>query len=118
MFSLRDSRVAVGVHFTHVATTVGVAVVAQFIAPVVLMGASPAHADTGINDYAHCVSAAGLPPRQRAEDWLPTAQMIEMILNSGESSAQAAQMLVGSGVKPHDAAVEVACLQGVGSVGG
>src|ERR1700751_1395445 len=118
MFSLGYSWVIEGVHFTRVATTVGVAVVVQFIAPVVLMGPSPAHADTGINNYARCVSAAGLPPRERAEDWLPTVQSIEMILNSAESPDQAAQMLVGSGVKPNDAAAEVRCFQAVGSVGG
>jgi hypothetical protein len=94
---------------------VGSAITVSFIAPVVL--ASPAHADTGINDYARCVSDAGLPPRQRAEDWVPTVRIIEFGLNSAESPAQVAQMLVSSGVKPNDAVAEVQCAQAVGGVG-
>jgi hypothetical protein len=93
---------------------VGMAVL--FIAPVVLKGASAAFADTGINNYAHCVSAAGLPPRQQPEDWLPTAQIIQTHLHA-ESAAQTVQVLVASGVKPSDAVAEVQCAQAVGSVG-
>jgi hypothetical protein len=100
--------------FIHVA--VGMAVL--FIAPVVLKGASPAHADPGmVSTYARCVSDAGVPPRQRPEDWLPTVNIIETDLNDSYSPAQVAQMLVSSGVKPSDAAAEVRCLQAQGFVG-
>ena len=96
---------------------VAVGMAALFVAPVVLKGASVAHADTGIDNYAHCISAAGLPPRQQPEDWLATVQIIETHLNSAESPAQAAQVLVNSGVKPSDAVAEVQCVQALGSVG-
>lgn len=101
--------------FIYVVAAVGMAIAVQFIAPVVL--ASPAHADDGIDDYARCVSDAGLPPRQRAEDWVPTVRMIEFDLNSALSPAQVAQMLVSSGVKPNDAAAEVQCARAVPAAG-
>jgi|SRR6516162_3534865 hypothetical protein len=93
--------------FTYVA--VGTAVL--FIAPVV--GASSAHADTAINNYARCIqqSDAGIPPRESPEDWLTTVVVIKTGLNSALSPAEVAQKLVGAGVKPNDAVVEVQCVQ-------
>jgi len=78
-----------------------------FSAPVV-MGAPSAHADTAINNYARCVqSDPGIPPRERAEDWLTTVGIIKDGLNSALSPAEVAQKLAGAGVKPNDAVVEV-----------
>lgn len=96
--------------FTYVAAAVGMAVAVLFTAPVVLMGASSAHAETGINGYLRCIESAGVPPRQRAEDWLPTIHIIEAHLNSVESPAEVAEKLAGMGVKPNDAAAEVQCV--------
>ena len=93
--------------FTYIA--VGMAVL--FIAPVV--GASSAHADTSINNYVRCIqqSDPGIPPRDRAEDWIPTVQIIETGLNSALNPAEVAQKLVAAGVKPNDAAAEVQCVR-------
>lgn len=102
--------ICMSMRFTYVAAAVGMAVAALFTAPVVLMGASSAHADTGINGYLRCVESAGVPPRQRAEDWLPTIHVIEAHLNAAESPAEVAEKLAGMGVKPNDAGAEVQCV--------
>jgi len=95
--------------FNYVAVVVGT--YAVLIAPVVLMQASSAHADTGINGYLRCTKSDAVPPSgQYAGDWLPVVQIIEADLNSGESSAEVAQRLVGMGVKPNDAAAQVQCV--------
>lgn len=85
-------------------------VAAVFMAPVVLMGASPAHADTP--GYLRCIkSDAQPPPGVDAKNWLPDVSVIEEGLNSGNSAAQVAQILVGLGVKPSDAVLQVRCVQ-------
>ncbi len=104
--------------YIHAAGVVGTAMAAQFIAPVLLTGVSPAQADTGVSGYLHCVNEAGVPPRPSATDWLPTIQVIEHDLNSAESPAEAAQRLTAMGVKRNDAVAEVQCVlanQPVGS---
>jgi hypothetical protein len=94
----------------YVAAPLGTAIAVLFIAPVVLMGPSSAHADTGINGYLGCIESAGVPPRQGAEDWSLTVRVIEGGLNSAESPAEVAQKLTAMGVKPNDAAAEVQCV--------
>jgi hypothetical protein len=94
----------------YVAAPVGMAIAVLFIAPVVLTGASSAHADTRFNDYLRCIDSAGVPPRQHAEDWSPTIKVIEWNLNNAESPAEVAQKLAAMGVKPNDAVAEVQCV--------
>jgi len=94
----------------YVAAPVGTAIAVLFIAPVVLMGPSSAHADTGINGYLRCIESAGVPPRERAEDWSLTIRVIKGDLNSAESPGEVAQKLAGMGVKPNDAIAEVQCV--------
>jgi hypothetical protein len=94
----------------YVAAVVGMAIAVLFIAPVVLMGASSAHADTGINGYLRCIQSAGVAPRQGAEDWSDTIRIIDGGLNSAESPAEVAQRLAAMGVKPNDAVAEVQCV--------
>jgi hypothetical protein len=45
--------------FTYVAAAVGMAIAVLFIAPVVLMGASSASADTGINGLPEFIGLGG-----------------------------------------------------------
>jgi hypothetical protein len=87
------------------------AVPVLLIAPVVLMGASSAHADTGIDGYVHCLGgdAKPPPPGVSAEDWFPSIRVIAGDLDSGLSPAQVALRLVDMGVKPNDAATRVQC---------
>jgi hypothetical protein len=82
-------------------------VAAAVMAPVVLMGASPARADT--HSYLRCIKSDAEPPPDARE--LPGVSLIEQDLNSGESAAQIAQILVGMGVKPSDAVRQVQCVQ-------
>jgi hypothetical protein len=80
------------------------------------MGAPSAHADTGINNYVRCIqSDPGIPPREHAEDWLPTVAIIKNELNSAYSPAEVVQRLVAAGVKPNDAVVEVQCVLATGA---
>ncbi len=96
--------------YIHIAAAVGMAVAVPFSAPVVI-GAPSAHADTAINNYVRCIqSDAGIPPRQTAEDWIPTVRIIESHLNAVETPAQVAQKLTEMGTKPNDAVVEVQCV--------
>ncbi|HWF30399.1 MAG TPA: hypothetical protein VG327_18880 [Mycobacterium sp.] len=94
----------------YVVAPVGTAIAVLFIAPVVLMGPSSAHADTGIDGYLRCIDSAGVPPRQHADDWSPTIKVIEWNLNNAESPAEVAQRLTATGVKPNDAVAEVQCV--------
>jgi hypothetical protein len=95
--------------FIYVAAAVGIAITVLFIDPVVLMGASSAHADT--ESYLRCIkSDAEPPPGTLAKDWLPSVSVIETDLGSGDSPAQVAQILVGMGVKPNDAVTQVQCV--------
>lgn len=89
-----------------VAATVGMAITA-----VVLMGASPAHADTGINGYVQCLGgdAKPPPPGVSAEDWFPSVHVMATDLDSGVPPAQVVQRLVDMGVKPNDALKQVQC---------
>jgi len=95
----------------YVATAVSMATTVLPIAPVVLMGASSAHADTGINGYVHCLGgdAKPPPPGVDAEIWFPSVHVIANDLDSGVPPAQVAQRLVDMGVKPNDAATRVQC---------
>ena len=81
---------------------------AVFMAPVVLMGASPAHADT--HSYLRCIkSDAELPPGAEAKN-LPYVSFIETEINSGKSHAHVAQELMSMGVKPDVAVLQVNCV--------
>jgi hypothetical protein len=95
----------------YVAAAVGMAIGVLLTAPVVPIGAPPAHADTGINGYVQCLGgdAKPPPPGVSAEDWFPSIRVIATDLNSGIPPAQVAQRLVGMGVKPKDAVTRVQC---------
>jgi hypothetical protein len=95
----------------YVAAAVGMAIAVLLIAPVVLMGASSAHADTGISGYVRCLGgdAKPPPPGVSAEDWFPSIRVIAFNLNSGVSPDQVALRLVDMGVKPNDAVTRVQC---------
>jgi hypothetical protein len=86
-----------------------IAVAVPLIVPIVL-GTSSAHAETAMDGFLRCVDNAGVPPRQNAEDWSSTVNVIETDLNSAESPAEVAQRLTAMGVKPHDAIAEVQCV--------
>ena len=91
--------------FMHV---VGMATAILFTATVVPTGTSPAHADT--HAYLRCIkSDAELPAGAEAKD-LPSVSFIEAQINAGKSRAQVAQELVGYGIKPDDAALQVQCV--------
>jgi hypothetical protein len=94
--------------FIYVAAAVGMAVAILFIAPVVLIWASSAHADT--NGYLRCIKSDEVAPLGPAREWLPSVRVIETDLDSGDSPAQAAQILAGMGVKPNDAVTQVQCV--------
>jgi hypothetical protein len=96
--------------FIFVTAAIGMAIAVPFSARVV-MGAPSAHADAGTDLYARCLqSDAEIPPRESAEDWIPTVRTIQTGLNSALSPAEVAEKLVGDGVKPDDAVVEVQCV--------
>lgn len=110
LVSHRYSWVLMSMRFTNLAAAVGMAIAVPFSAPVV-MGAPSAHADTGINNFVRCIqSDPEIPPRERAEDWLPTVAIIKNGLNSAESPAQVAQKLSVAGPPLKDAVVEVQCV--------
>jgi hypothetical protein len=94
-----------------IAAAGGMAVAVLLIIPVVLLGESPAHADTGINGYVQCLGgdAKPPPPGVDAENWFPSVHVIATDLDSGVPPAQIAQILVGMGVKPNDAVTQVQC---------
>jgi hypothetical protein len=95
----------------YVAAAVGMATAGLLIAPVVANGASSAQADTGVDGYARCLGgdAKPPPPGVSAEDWFPGVHVMATDLDSGDSPAQVAQILVGMGVKPDDAVTRVQC---------
>jgi hypothetical protein len=96
--------------FIFVAAAVGMAIAVPFSAGVV-MGAASAHADAGIDLYVRCLqSDPGIPPRENAEDWIPTVRTIQTGLDSALFPAEVAQKLVGAGVTPNDAVAEVQCV--------
>jgi hypothetical protein len=94
-----------------IAAAGGMAVAVLLITPVVLMGGSSAHADTGINGYVQCLGgdAKPPPPGVSAENWFPSVHVIAADLDSGVPPARIAQILVGMGVKPNDAVTRVQC---------
>ncbi|WP_297602136.1 hypothetical protein [Mycobacterium sp.] len=87
------------------------AVVAVGVPVVVLMGASPAHADTGVDGYVQCIGgdAKPPPPGVSAENWFPSVHVIDNDIGSGIPPAEVVQRLVNMGVKPDDAARRVQC---------
>jgi hypothetical protein len=93
--------------FIYVAAAVGIAITV----PVVPMGASPAHADTGVNGYAQCIGngAKPPPPGVSAENWFPSVHVIDNDIGSAVPPAQVVQRLVEMGVKPDDAVRRVQC---------
>ena len=93
--------------FIYVAAAVGMAIAVLLIAPVVLMGASSAHADT--KGYLRCIGSDAEPPLGPAREWSGSVRVIETDLDSGDSPAQVVQILVGMGVKPNDAVTRVQC---------
>ena len=95
----------------YAAAAVGMAVAVLPIAPVMLLGAPSARADTGIDGYVRCVGgdAKPPPPGVDAEVWFPSVHVIANDLDSGIPSDQVARILVGMGVKPNDAVTRVQC---------
>jgi len=96
---------------SYVAAAVAMAIAVLLIAPGVLMVASSAHADTGLDGYARCLGgdAKPPPPGVSAEDWFPSVHVITADFDSGVPSAQIAARLVEMGVKPSDAVTRVQC---------
>jgi hypothetical protein len=90
----------VSMRIIYLAAAVGMAIAVLPIAPVVLMGASSAHADT--NGYVSCTGSNGGTP--------DSVRVIKTELNSAYSPAQAAQILTAMGVNPNDAAAQVQCV--------
>ena len=90
----------VSMRIIYLAAAVGMAIAVLLIAPVVLMGASSAHADT--NGYVSCTGSNGGTP--------DSVRVIKTELNSAYSPAQAAQILTAMGVNPNDAAAQVQCV--------
>ncbi|WAC89934.1 hypothetical protein [Mycobacterium sp. Aquia_213] len=97
--------------FISVAAAVGMAIAALLMAPVVLMGASSAHADTGIDGYVACLGgdAKPPPPGVLAEVWFPSMHVMTNDFDGGVPSAQITQRLIDMGVAPNDAATRVRC---------
>jgi hypothetical protein len=95
----------------NVAAAVGIPIAVLLIAPMVMLGVSSAHADTGINGYVSCVGGDTKPPPPGvdAEFWLPSVHVITTDFDSGVPAAQITQRLVEMGVKPNDAATRVQC---------
>ena len=77
----------------------------------VLMGASSAQADTGVNGYVSCIGgdAKPPPPGVSAENWFPSLHVIDNDIGSGVPAAEVVQRLVNMGVSPNDAATRVRC---------
>jgi hypothetical protein len=87
----------------------GIAIPASLIA--LMVGASSAQAETGIDGYAHCVGGDTKPPPPgvNAEYWFPSVHVITNDFDGGVPAAQIIQRLVDMGVKPNDAATRVQC---------
>lgn len=91
------------------ARAVGIAAAVLSVAPLVAMGASPAHADSGAESYARCVGAEPPPPGVSPENWFPSVHIIEADFDSAIPAAEITQRLVTMGVAPKDAATRVQC---------
>ncbi len=86
---------------------VGTAVAVQFVAPIVLMGVAPAHAD--ISGYRNCVgNITELPLQAPDPKSLQLARLIEQDLNSGVPPAAEAQKVSQRGF---DAGASTAIVQ-------
>ncbi|BCO56197.1 hypothetical protein MINTM005_14410 [Mycobacterium intracellulare] len=68
----------VGMRSIYAAAAVGIAIAVLLTALVVLIGASSAHADTGINGYVQCLGgdAKPPPPGVSVEDWFPSIHVM------------------------------------------
>lgn len=95
----------------NVAAVAGMAVATLLTTPAVLVGASSAHADTGVDGYARCLGgdAKPPPPEVSAVDWFPSLYVIDNDIGSGVPADQVVQRLIVMGVKPNDAATRVQC---------
>jgi hypothetical protein len=76
-----------------------------------LIGAPPAHAETGVNGYVSCLGgdAKPPPPGVSAENWFPSLHVIDNDIGSAIPAAQVVERLVATGVAPNDAATRVRC---------
>jgi hypothetical protein len=97
--------------FTNPIAATGAAVAVLVIAPGVLMGASSAHADSGIDGYARCIGGGAVPPPPGVspENWFPSVHVIQTDLDSAVPPAEVTHRLVNMGVKPDDAVRRVQC---------
>ncbi len=97
--------------FSYIGAAVGMAIAVLLIAPGLVMGASPAYAETGVNGYASCLGgdAKPPPPGVSAEDWFPSVHIITSDFDSGVPAAEITRRLVDMGVAPNDAATRVRC---------
>src|ERR1700757_5196288 len=95
--------------FIYGAAAAGTAVAIQFIAPVVLMGASPARAD--IDGYRRCVgNLAQLPLQAPDPKRLQLAGLIQQDLNSCVPPVLKARKLAQRGFEPATADAIVQCV--------
>ena len=95
--------------FTYVAVAVGMAIAVLLIVPIVLMGASPAHADDA--GYRRCVGEIHeLPVREPDPLNLYTARLIEQDLKSGASAPAETQKVAQMGFDPRVADGVVQCV--------
>ena len=95
--------------FTYVAAAVGMAIAVLFIAPVVLMGASSAHAD--LSGYRRCVgNISELPVGEPDPQNLQRARLIEQDLKTGVSPAAEAQKVEQTGFDSRAADAIVQCV--------
>ncbi len=93
---------------TNAAAAAGGAIAVLLIAPVALIGASPAHAD--LNGYLRCVgNVKEVPLNDPNPQSLQLARLIEMDLKSGVSPAAEAQKLAQMGFDPRLADAGVQC---------
>ncbi len=94
--------------FTYVAAAVGVAIAVLLIAPVVLIGASPAHAD--LNGYGRCVgNVREVPLSDPDPQNLQLVRLVEMDLKSGVSPAAESRKVAQMGFDPRLADAVVQC---------
>jgi hypothetical protein len=95
--------------YTYVAAAVGMAIAALLIPPVLLLGASPAHAD--ISGFNRCVgSIKELPLAEPDPQNVQRAGVIEQDLKSGVSPAAEAQKVARMGFDAQTAAAVVQCV--------
>jgi hypothetical protein len=98
-----------GMRLIHAAVAVPMAITVALIAPVVLMAASPAHADD--SGYRRCVgNLTELPLNEPDPRSLQLAGEIEQDLHSGVSPAAEARKVARMGFDPRAANVVVHCV--------